>query len=139
PSDSYPIGNTAPPPDSYHVGIDCALTPAIPVIKDINMVLTSIKAIASRKQWLFGLVAACLLVFQTSKLVHGLDLAAHAVDPDCEICDLFVSSNDDVDAIPAGSVEVIFSPAIALSASFEIAVGGSRCNPSQIRAPPYFS
>ena len=103
------------------------------------MTLTSVKAIARRKQWLFGLVAACLLVFQTGKFVHGLDLAAHAVDPNCEICDLFVSSSDDADAIPEANVEIIFSGAVALSTLFEIAVGGSRVNPSQIRAPPYLS
>ena len=103
------------------------------------MALTSNRTITSRKQWLFGLLAACLLVFQTSNILHSLNVATHDLDSDCGICDLFTASNDDIDATPATSTRIAFSRAIVESASFESAIGSSRFNARRIRAPPYLS
>jgi hypothetical protein len=101
--------------------------------------MSDIPTVTSRKRWFFSVLAACLLVFQTSNVVHDLDVAAHDKDPECEICELFVGSSDDVDATPEIHVELDFATANVEFASFDIATSGRRVNVRQIRAPPLSS
>lgn len=101
--------------------------------------MTGIHTSATRKHWLYGLLAVCLLVFQTGNVVHDLDIAAHDEDSKCEICDLFVASNDDTDAIVATNTQVVCDAARFEFAAFAIASDSSRVNAPPIRAPPYFS
>jgi len=115
------------------------LTPAATVVHHAEMVLSDIPTVASRKRWFFSVLAACLLVFQTSNVVHDLDIAAHDKDSECEICELFVGSSDEVDATPATHVELDFATANVEFASFDIATSGRRVNVRQIRAPPHSS
>ena len=101
------------------------------------MISSGLKQINNRKQWFFGLLAACLLVFQTSNLVHDLDLAAHDTESDCEICDLFVAAGDNGDAVPASNTAVYFAAAIVERDSLIAPTSIDCVNARRIRAPPY--
>ena len=115
------------------------LTLAVTVIHCISMALTDAQTIFSRKHCFYGLLAACLLVFQTGNVIHDLDIAAHDENSKCEICDLFVASADDADTIPATNAAIVFESASIEFTSFEIAIGSGRVNARRIRAPPYLS
>ena len=101
--------------------------------------LSNIRTVASRKRWFFSVLAGCLLVFQTSNVVHDLDSGAHDKDSECEICELFVGSSDDLDDTPAIYVGFDFATAKVEFASFDNATSGRRVNVHQIRAPPHSS
>ena len=113
------------------------LTLADTMIQYLAMALTDAHTISSRKHWFYGLLAACLLVFQMSNFIHDLDIAAHDENSKCEICDLFVASGDDADTIPATNAAIVFESASIEFTSFEIAIGSGRVNARRIRAPPY--
>ncbi len=121
------------------------MTPAGTVVHHKAVMLSNIRTVAGRKRWLFSALAGCLLVFQTSNVVHDLDvahdldIAAHDKDSECEICELFVGSSDDVDATPATHVGLDFATAKVEFASFDNATSGRRVNVRQIRAPPHSS
>jgi hypothetical protein len=113
------------------------LTLAVTSVHSGAMALTDAHTISSRKHWFYGLLAACLLVFQTGNFIHDLDIAAHDENSKCEICDLFVASGDDADTIPATNAAIVFESASIEFTSFEIAIGNGRVNARRIRAPPY--
>ncbi len=115
------------------------MTLSVAIVHYTEMDSTSFRTSVSRKHWLYGLLAACLLVFQTGNVIHDLDIAAHDEDSKCEICDLFVASSDDTDAIVATNTEIVCEAANIEFASFEIANDSSRVNAPPIRAPPYLS
>ncbi|HCU89249.1 MAG TPA: hypothetical protein DGR97_04880 [Gammaproteobacteria bacterium] len=105
--------------------------------QSIRMLLADVHAIPSRKQWFYGLLAVCLLVFQTGNFIHDLDIAAHDENSECEICDLFVVSGDDADTILATNAAIVFESASIEFTSLETAIGSGRVNARRIRAPPY--
>ena len=108
-------------------------------VDNLPMFSAAFKHIATRKHWLFSLLAASLLVFQTSNIVHDLDLAAHDAEADCEICDLFVAAGDDGDAIVATNTDVYFTNAIISPDPLAVTTTTDRANARRIRAPPYSS
>ncbi len=101
------------------------------------MVLFDVPTIPSRKHLFYGLLAVCLLVFQTGNFIHDLDIAAHDEQSECEICDLFVATGDDADTIPATNAAIVFESASIEFTSLETAIGNGRVNARRIRAPPY--
>ena len=105
------------------------------LVDNPRMVLTGVKQIINRKQWLFGLLVACLLVFRTGDIVHDLDLAAHEADSDCEFCDLFFTA-DDGDAIVATSTTVYFAGPIIGPDASTVTTTVNRASAHRIRAPP---
>ena len=115
------------------------MTPAGTVVHHKAVMLSNIRTVAGRKRWFFSALAGCLLVCQTSNVVHDLDIAAHDKDSECEICELFVGSSDDVDATPATHVGLDFATAKVEFASFDNATSGRRVNVHLIRAPPHSS
>ena len=115
------------------------MTQDVSLSHNFAMAAFGTKTIPSRKRWLFSLLTACLLAFQTSNIIHDLDIAAHADESDCEICDLFVSANDDVDAISVVTTTVDFTNATFASVSREVFVGNKLAYSYHIRAPPYLT
>ena len=113
------------------------MTLAVTASQYIAMALTDAHTTSSRKHWFYGLLAVCLLVFQTGNFIHDLDIAAHDENSKCEICDLFVASGDDADTIPAINAAIVFESASIEFTSLETALGSGRVNARRIRAPPY--
>ena len=101
------------------------------------MALFDVPTIPSGKHLFYGLLAVCLLVFQTGNFIHDLDIAAHDEHSECEICDLFVATGDDADTIPATNAAIVFESASIEFTSLETAIGNGRVNARRIRAPPY--